>query len=85
MKLPMKALREIVLFTQLGFSLVTPPLVLLWLCRVFSLGGVWRIVAIVVGILAGVSAAYSSFRQFLARQKKSNDSDDSPVGFNSHD
>lgn len=88
MKLPMKGLREFIYYTQMGFSLVIPPLLLIWLSfglrKWFSLG-VWvTVVAIVVGILVLCATAASYFREF--RKKQDKPSDDPPrTSFNSHD
>lgn len=88
MKLPMKGLREFIYYTQMGFSLVIPPLLLIWLSvglrKWFSLG-VWiTVVAIVVGILVLCATAASYFRDF--RKKQSKPTDDPPrTSFNSHD
>ncbi len=59
------ALRYLVYFTQVGFTLVTPPLLLsfgaLWLRRKFGLGN-WIVIA---GILLGVAVAFCGLRDFL--------------------
>lgn len=70
MKPYMKLLRDLSWLTQLGFSLVTPPLVLVWLCswlqRRFSIGSWLSVVGLLVGIVTAVCTAY----QFYASTKK---------------
>lgn len=88
MKLPMKGFRDFIYYTQLGFSLVVPPLILIWfsiLLRRWFLIGPWlTVVAIVVGIIVLCVTAYSFFKDFRKRQNKDKKKDP-PTAFNSHE
>lgn len=89
MKLPMKGLRDFIYYTQMGFSLVLPPLLLIWLSlwlrRVFHLGVWLTVVAIVFGMVVLCATAYSYFKEFRKKQEKQEDQDTPPINFNSHD
>lgn len=73
----MKAFRQIIdgitLIGQLGFTVITPPLVLIWLAYLAQtrLGwGSWvMILAIVVGIIAAFSGAWRTIRPLLDGKK----------------
>lgn len=60
--------RAISFVGQIGFSLITPPLVLIWLARLAQtkLGwGAWvMIVAIVVGLITGLTSVWRLARGF---------------------
>lgn len=79
----------LVWLTQLGFSLITPPIVCTWLGAWlrdrFSLG-IW---VILVGLLLGIGGAIASALQFYrvaVRKAKEDDNGFSKfTGFNSHD
>jgi len=88
MKPYVKALRDLSWLTQLGFSLVTPPLVLVWLCswlqRRFSIGPWLSIVGLIVGLLTAVCTAY----QFYDHTKKRWEKEPKPprrISFREHD
>ena len=86
MKSVQHVIRGMMFVGQLGFSAITPPLVLVWLAHLAmdKLGwGVWvMIVAIVVGIITAFSSVYRIIRLFLADDKK----ESTPHGrsFNEH-
>lgn len=73
----MKAFRQIIdgitLIGQLGFTVITPPLVLIWLAYLAQtrLGwGSWvMILAIVVGIITAFSGAWRTIRPLLNGKK----------------
>ncbi len=69
-----KLCRGIALVGQLGFSLITPPVVLLWLAHwlqtKYSLG-VWvTIVALILGLLTSASTALQFYRKLTAKKKR---------------
>ncbi len=71
---------------QLGFCIVTPPLVLIFLARLAAekLGwGVWCLLAaIVLGMLIAFCSARDLLRKYLLAEKK--DAPPAPGGFNEH-
>ena len=81
-----KLFRGIALVGQLGFSLITPPVVLLylahWLQSRYALG-VWvTILALILGLLTSVSTALQFYRKLTA--KKKNDPPAPPRGYGDH-
>lgn len=81
-----KIIRAASLVGQLGFMIITPPLVLIYLAHLAQtkLGwGVWvMLAAIVVGLLCAASSVYTFCRRLLAQHEKK----DRPeaAGFNEH-
>lgn len=81
-----RLVRAITLVGQIGFSLVTPPLVLIYLAHLAQtrLGwGTWVMVtAIVVGLMTGASSVWRMVRQLAREQTR----DEPPRGrsFNDH-
>ena len=73
----MKSLNQIMqgiaLVGQLGFGMITPPLVLIWLAHLAQtkLGwGAWvMIAAIVVGLITGLTSAWRLMRGFSESEK----------------
>ncbi len=69
-----RILSRISLLTQLGLSVVTPPilavLLALWLQRKFGVGDWVLFCAIVFGIVSGVSSVFSLVRREAAREAK---------------
>ena len=65
---------RISLITQLGLSLITPPLLLLlgalWLQERFGVGDWLILCAILAGILSGGCAAYNLIRAELLHEKR---------------
>ena len=85
-QLMQKICRGIALVGQLGFSLITPPVALLWLAHwlqeKYALG-VWiTILALIVGLLTSASTALQFYRKLTA--KKGNDTKPAPRGYNDH-
>ncbi len=74
MKKAVKLIKAAALLGQLGFSLITPPVVLAlgawWLQSRYGLG-VWiMIAAIVVGMLTSLSSGYRMIRRVLDEPQK---------------
>ena len=65
--------RAVSFLGQVGFSLITPPLVLIWLARLAQtkLGwGVWvMLAAILVGLITGLTSAWRLIRGFSVSEK----------------
>ena len=82
-----KALQGLVWLTQLGFSLVFPPLCLIWLAiwlqHRFSLGDWVLIVGILLGLCGSVGTALTFYRTMTQKARK--DQKKRPTGFNSHE
>lgn len=70
----MRILSRITLVTQLGFSLVTPPVLLvllaLWLQNRTGAGDWLLLAAILTGVLAGISSVWQLLRAELARDRR---------------
>lgn len=70
---------RISLLTQLGLSVVTPPilavLLALWLQRKFGWGDWVLLCAILVGTVSGVSSVFSLVRREAAREAKTEHTD----------
>lgn len=70
----MRILRRITLVTQLGFSLVTPPVLLvllaLWIQKKTGAGDWLLLLAILTGVLAGISSAWQLLRAELAHDRR---------------
>lgn len=80
-----KIMQSVMLVGQIGFSLITPPLVFIWLADLAQthLGwGAWVMVAaIVAGILTGIASVYRTILPLLHKQNE-----EKPKGrsFNDH-
>ena len=78
--------RAISFVGQIGFSLVTPPLVLIWLARLAQtkLGwGMWTMVAaILIGLVTAAVSTWSTVQRLL--MKKDEGSAKKGVSFNEH-
>ena len=74
MKNYLKIVRLVATFGQLGFSLITPPVVMAllgwWLQSRFGLGTWIMLVCLVVGLLGAASSAYRFLRQVLGADHK---------------
>ena len=81
-----KLCRGIALVGQLGFSLITPPVVLLWLAQWLQTKyglGVWiTILALLLGLLTSVSTALQFYRKLTA--KKDRHQPKPPRGYGDH-
>ena len=86
MQFMQKLCRGIALVGQLGFSLITPPVVLLWLAHWLQtkyMLGVWiTILALILGLLTSVSTALQFYRKLTA--KKDKDAPKPPRGYGDH-
>lgn len=86
MKQSGKLVKNLMWLSQLGLSILTPPLLCIWGCSWlqgrFGIGPWLMIVAIVLGLGASVSSAMG----FYAMVKRQNtDSTKGPKSFNRHD
>lgn len=86
----MKVFKGVVLVGQLGFYLVTPPVLLAilahWLQSRFGWGTWIMVVAIVVGLLSSASGAYNFYRKLTASEaKKKKPPEETPVVFYRHE
>ena len=83
-----KLCRGIALVGQLGFSLITPPVVLLWLAHWLQTKyglGVWvTILALILGLLTSASTALQFYRKLTAKKEKDNDKPKPPRGYGDH-
>lgn len=83
-----KLCRGIALVGQLGFSLITPPVVLLWLAHWLQTKyglGVWvTILALILGLLTSASTALQFYRKLTAKKGKGNDTPKPPRGYGDH-
>lgn len=74
MKDMVKIARMLALFGQLGFTIVTPPVVLALIAyrlqQRFSLGSWIMALAIVLGLIAAASGVYGYYRRVTAFEKK---------------
>ena len=74
MKDMVKIARMLALFGQLGFTIVTPPIVLALIAYrlqlKFSLGNWVMVLAIVLGLIAAASGVYGYYRRVTAFEKK---------------
>ena len=81
-----KLCRGIALVGQLGFSLITPPVVLLWLAHWLQTKyqlGVWvTIVALILGLLTSASTALQFYRKLTPKNK--DNSPKPPRGYGDH-
>lgn len=87
MKSMQKLLRGLSLVGQLGFLVITPPLVLMYLAQLLidrHGWGVWvMLAALVVGLLAAASSVWSFCRRtFLSPEHRKKD--EGPSSFNGH-
>lgn len=68
-----KIFRGIALVGQLGFSLITPPVALLWLAQYlqqrYALGLWLTLLALVIGLLTSFSTALQFYRRLTAQKK----------------
>lgn len=66
--------KMIALYGQLGFTIVTPPIVMALVCHQIqvhmSLGGWVMVVGILLGLAASASGAYRFYRRVTATEKK---------------
>lgn len=74
MKDLMNIAKMVALYGQVGFTVVTPPIVMAllghWLQRRFLLGGWVVLVCLVIGLAASASGAYGFYRRVRGKEKK---------------
>ena len=84
MKRHVKLLRRLTMLTQLGLSVVAPPLLLIWLSiaaqRRWGVGSWATPVAIVVGLISSACGVYEFYRSVM-REKGG---DEPPASFDQH-
>ena len=91
MKTYMKVVRAIALVGQLGFTLLTPPVVLIalawWLQSRFHLGTWVMLLALLVGLLTSIASALAFYRRVICGTKKRQkpEGTDRPVVFYKHE
>lgn len=92
MKTYIRVLRAVTALGQLGFTLITPPVVLglaaWWLQDRFGLGSWVMLLALLLGLLTSGASAYQFFRRVLTAEKKRSQADEppeKPVVFYRHD
>lgn len=84
MKRHAKLLRRLTMLTQLGLSVVAPPLLLIWLAIVAQRRwgvGLWATpVAIVVGLISSACGVYEFYRSVMRERR----GDEPPASFDQH-
>lgn len=91
MKTYVKVLRAVSIMGQLGFTLLTPPLVLTllawWLEDHFHLGSWVMFLAIVIGLMTSAVSAYQFYRRVLlsVHHKEQEQEEEKPVVFYHHE
>ena len=84
----MKQLQKLLWLTQLGGSLVTPPLLCLFLGHLAQSKWGWGTWVMVAAILIGLAASACSAASFLRYCKKCSEKErkgDKPIAFNNHE
>ena len=84
----MKRLQKLLWLTQLGVSLVTPPLLCLFLGHLAQSKWGWGTWVMVAAILIGLAASVCSAASFLRYCKKCSEKEgkgDKPIAFNNHE
>ena len=92
MKAWMKLIRTMTLLGQLGFTLITPPVVMAllgwWLQSRFGLG-VWvMLICLVIGLLTAAASALRFYRRVMAQMQKRAEAEEpaeKPVVFYTHE
>lgn len=84
----MKQLQKLLWLTQLGVSLVTPPLLCLLLGHLAQSKWGWDTWVMVAAILIGLAASACSAASFLRYCKRNSEKEgkgDKPIAFNNHE
>ena len=84
----MKQLQKLLWLTQLGVSLVTPPLLCLLLGHLAQSKWGWGTWVMVAAILIGLAASACSAASFLRYCKRNSEKEgtgDKPIAFNNHE
>ena len=91
MKAYLKVVKAVSYMGQLGFTLLTPPLVLIclawWIEDRFDVGTWVMALALVIGLITSAVSAYQLYRRILADSKKHKPKDEveKPVVFYHHE
>ena len=82
-----KVIRDISNFGQIGFSMITPPIILCgiayFLNDKYNIGQVYIILALIIGILTGFVSALKVVSVVLAKATKEQ-KENSTISFNKH-
>ena len=84
----MKQLQKLLWLTQLGVSLVTPPLLCLFLGHLAQSKwgwGTWIMVAVILIGLAASACSAASFLRYCKRNGEKEGKGDKPIAFNNHE
>ena len=84
----MKQLQKLLWLTQLGVSLVTPPLLCLLLGPLAQSKwgwGTWVMVAAILIGLAASACSAASFLRYCKRNSEREEKGDKPIAFNNHE
>lgn len=85
MKNLQKIIRSVSMVGQIGISVVTPPLVFIYLARLACEKLGWGVWVVLVGILLGMVTAFCSVRSLLRRYFHFDRKDPPPPGgYNTH-
>ena len=90
MKNYMNVLRLVATFGQLGFTLITPPVVMAllgwWLQSRFGLGTWVMLLCLLIGLLTSGTSAWKFYRGIVGKEKKAEaESSEKPVVFYTHE
>ncbi len=84
-----KLLKMVLIYTQLGFTLVTPPVVLLllgwWLQSRLGLGTWVMVLCLAIGLVTAGTSAVQFFRNITKQSEKSEKKQNNTVNFHRHD
>ena len=84
----MKQLRKLLWLTQLGISLVTPPLLCIFLAHMakstWGWGG-WRMAVAIVSGLAASACSAVSFLHYCKRTAEKETKGEKPIAYNDHE
>ena len=93
MKTYLRVVKAISVLGQLGFTLITPPLVLIllasWLQDHFELGTWVMLLALLIGLITSAVGAYNFYRRVLVsthkKAKEEEENKEKPVVFYHHE
>ena len=78
-----QVLRQLTLVTQLGLSIVTPPLLLLYLAYRLHFGALGMILALLVGLISSGCGVWRIWKQSADRAEQ--DAKKEPTSFDRHE
>lgn len=89
MKQGLELIRTVTVFTQLGISLITPPVVMAllgwWLQKQFGFG-VWvMVVCLFLGLMSAGAGALTSYRRLMRRMERKDRDRNKPIRFFRHE